>query len=258
MNFRTLLGLVIRYKGKFAGVMELSVYRSRDTGYSTSYWVDTSLADNGIARQALHILADFCFSQLKVPRFYVLVDQNNIASERVVRHVRGEREGVSFGMNESFATRKGNGNLNIWKLTASTIVPFELLFDPLPERRWHLPPSVDLQIERTGIPGTIRIFSHIRAPICVHYFVTDPKHDYCFPLLRRNASFSLYANENKQVDPEMEQQIRLWIARNWRVIRDYGENGDLWSIAERDAKLAALRSMADFAASRPGRQSCRR
>ena len=109
-NPRSMLGLVIRYKNEFAGAMDLSGFYGRNIGLSTSYWIDTALSDKGIARHALHMLTELCFFKLNVPRFYVLVDQNNKASEAVVRHVRGVREGVSFGSIDALpATGKGSG-----------------------------------------------------------------------------------------------------------------------------------------------------
>lgn len=78
------------------GVMNLSqIFRGSFQSAYLGYWVGAEFASQGIMTQALRILLDYVFRELKLHRVEANIQPENAASIRLVRRCGFELEGYS-------------------------------------------------------------------------------------------------------------------------------------------------------------------
>ncbi|CAH0525556.1 GNAT family N-acetyltransferase [Vibrio hippocampi] len=59
---------------------------------SLGYWIADEFQGQGVGKEALEALIDFCFEQLKLTRLEIVCDPNNLASNKLALAVGGEFE----------------------------------------------------------------------------------------------------------------------------------------------------------------------
>jgi len=90
-------GFGIFVEGRFAGEITLSsIQRGPFQNAFVGYWVDRSLAGNGLAPEATVLVLRFAFEELGLHRVEVAIVPRNTASRRVVEKVDLREEGVAL------------------------------------------------------------------------------------------------------------------------------------------------------------------
>lgn len=93
------LSLGIELDGRLVGqVMVSAIQRGAALTGTVGYWVDESVAGQGIAPSAVAMVVDHCFLQLGLHRVEVDVQPSNAASRRVVDKLGFRCEGVRRGL----------------------------------------------------------------------------------------------------------------------------------------------------------------
>jgi len=83
-------------EGRFAGEITLSsIQRGPFQNAFVGYWVDRSLAGNGLAPEATVVVLRFAFEELGLHRVEVAIVPRNTASRRVVEKLDLREEGVA-------------------------------------------------------------------------------------------------------------------------------------------------------------------
>ncbi|CAB4337408.1 unannotated protein [freshwater metagenome] len=94
-------GYGIFVDGEFAGEINLSsVQRGPFQSGSIGYWIDESKAGCGYTPEALVVLAQYCFDELRLHRLEIAIVPRNTASLRVVQKLDLRDEGISKGFLE--------------------------------------------------------------------------------------------------------------------------------------------------------------
>lgn len=94
-------GYGIFVDGEFAGEINLSsVQRGPFQSGSIGYWIDESKAGCGYTPEALVVLAQYCFDELRLHRVEIAIVPRNTASLRVVQKLNLRDEGISKGFLE--------------------------------------------------------------------------------------------------------------------------------------------------------------
>ena len=94
-------GFGIFVDGEFAGEINLSsVQRGPFQSGSIGYWIDESKAGCGYTPEALVVLAQYCFDELRLHRLEIAIVPRNTASLRVVQKLDLRDEGISKGFLE--------------------------------------------------------------------------------------------------------------------------------------------------------------
>lgn len=89
------LNLAVDLDGRLVGqVTVTAIQRGAALTATIGYWVDESVAGQGIAPTAVALVADHCFLELGLHRVEVDVQPTNIASRRVVEKLGFRCEGV--------------------------------------------------------------------------------------------------------------------------------------------------------------------
>ena len=87
--------------GEFAGEINLSsVQRGPFQSGSIGYWIDEAKAGKGYTPEALVVLAQYCFDELRLHRVEIAIVPRNDASLRVVQKLELRDEGISKGFLE--------------------------------------------------------------------------------------------------------------------------------------------------------------
>jgi len=94
-------GFGIFVDGEFAGEINLSsVQRGPFQSGSIGYWIDEAKAGKGYTPEALVVLAQYCFDELRLHRVEIAIVPRNDASLRVVQKLELRDEGLSKGFLE--------------------------------------------------------------------------------------------------------------------------------------------------------------
>jgi ribosomal-protein-alanine N-acetyltransferase len=94
-------GFGIFVDGEFAGEINLSsVQRGPFQSGSIGYWIDEAKAGKGYTPEALVVLAQYCFDELRLHRVEIAIVPRNEASLRVVQKLELRDEGISKGFLE--------------------------------------------------------------------------------------------------------------------------------------------------------------
>ena len=94
-------GFGIFVDGEFAGEINLSsVQRGPFQSGSIGYWIDEAKAGKGYTPEALVVLAQYCFDELRLHRVEIAIVPRNDASLRVVQKLELRDEGISKGFLE--------------------------------------------------------------------------------------------------------------------------------------------------------------
>ena len=90
-------GFGLFVEGRFAGEITLSsIQRGPFQNAFVGYWVDRSLAGNGLASEATVLLLRFAFEELGLHRVEIAIVPRNTASRRVVEKIELREEGVAL------------------------------------------------------------------------------------------------------------------------------------------------------------------
>jgi [ribosomal protein S5]-alanine N-acetyltransferase len=90
-------GFGLFVEGRFAGEITLSsIQRGPFQNAFVGYWVDRSLAGNGLASEATVLLLRFAFEELGLHRVEIAIVPRNTASRRVVEKIDLREEGVAL------------------------------------------------------------------------------------------------------------------------------------------------------------------
>ena len=90
-------GFGIFVEGRLAGEITLSsIQRGPFQNAFVGYWVDRSLAGNGLAPEATVVVLRFAFEELGLHRVEVAIVPRNAASRRVVEKIDLREEGVAL------------------------------------------------------------------------------------------------------------------------------------------------------------------
>jgi [ribosomal protein S5]-alanine N-acetyltransferase len=90
-------GFGIFVKGKLAGEITLSsIQRGPFQNAFVGYWVDRSMAGNGLAPEATVVVLRFAFEELTLHRIEVAIVPRNQASRRVVEKLELRQEGIAL------------------------------------------------------------------------------------------------------------------------------------------------------------------
>lgn len=93
------LCLAVEFDGRLVGqVMVTAIQSGASLTGTIGYWVDESVAGQGIAPSAVAMVVDHCFLTLGLHRVEVDVQPSNIASRRVVDKLGFRCEGVRRGL----------------------------------------------------------------------------------------------------------------------------------------------------------------
>ncbi|MCX6510638.1 MAG: GNAT family protein [Actinobacteria bacterium] len=94
-------GFGIFVDGEFTGEINLSaVQRGPFQSGSIGYWIDEAKAGKGYTPEALVVLAQYCFDELRLHRVEIAIVPRNEASLRVVQKLELRDEGISKGFLE--------------------------------------------------------------------------------------------------------------------------------------------------------------
>ncbi len=94
-------GFGIFVDGEFTGEINLSsVQRGPFQSGSIGYWIDEAKAGCGYTPEALVVLAQYCFDELRLHRVEIAIVPRNEASLRVVQKLELRDEGISKGFLE--------------------------------------------------------------------------------------------------------------------------------------------------------------
>lgn len=85
---------IISEDGRLLGGCGLNSLNSIHRFCNLGYWVRTSVVGQGVATQAVKILADWAFENTDLERLEILVAVENLASQRVAEKVGAFREGI--------------------------------------------------------------------------------------------------------------------------------------------------------------------
>ena len=80
--------------GRYLGGCGLNGIHSEPDIANLGYWVRTSATRKGVATATTLLLADFGINELKLKRIEIVVDVDNIASQRVAEKSGATREGI--------------------------------------------------------------------------------------------------------------------------------------------------------------------
>ena len=80
--------------GRFLGGCGLSDFRLNRKIANLGYWVRTSVTRKGVATAITLLLAEFGINELNLKRIEIVVDVDNIASQRVAEKSGAIREGT--------------------------------------------------------------------------------------------------------------------------------------------------------------------
>ena len=78
----------------FYGIISLNKFDSLHKFYNLGYWVRTSCQNQGIASQAVKLLAKAAFEDLPVNRLEIVIAVENIPSQKAAEKSSATREGV--------------------------------------------------------------------------------------------------------------------------------------------------------------------
>lgn len=93
------LSFAVELDSRLVGqVMVTAIQRGAALTGTVGYWVDESVAGQGIAPSAVAMVVDLCFLELGLHRVEVDVQPSNVASRRVVDKLGFRCEGVRRGL----------------------------------------------------------------------------------------------------------------------------------------------------------------
>ncbi|MGI9034783.1 MAG: GNAT family N-acetyltransferase [Pyrinomonadaceae bacterium] len=81
-------------KNEFCGIVSLNVFNSIHKFYNLGYWVRTSCQNQGIASEAVKLLARAAFEDLPINRIEILAAAENIPSQKAAEKSGAAREAV--------------------------------------------------------------------------------------------------------------------------------------------------------------------
>ncbi|MGF1746342.1 GNAT family N-acetyltransferase [Vibrio minamisatsumaniensis] len=88
-------GIFERKDNKLVGMVAINELYHTFNMASLGYWVGDEFQRQGIAKEAVQALFEFCFAQLKLTRLEIVCDTNNLPSQKLIESCGAERETIA-------------------------------------------------------------------------------------------------------------------------------------------------------------------
>lgn len=85
-------GIEDRQSGRIVGMIGLRTVNRLDKNAEAGYWVGKQFQGRGYAGEAIRLILEFAFKQLRLYRIYAIVHQRNVPSIRVLERAGFTRE----------------------------------------------------------------------------------------------------------------------------------------------------------------------
>lgn len=88
------LGIENKKNGEIIGMIGLRSVNLKDKNAEVGYWIGKKYRKKGFTKEALNLILEFAFKNIKLVRIYAVVHARNIASYRLLEHCGFRREGT--------------------------------------------------------------------------------------------------------------------------------------------------------------------